>query len=292
MRSLSDAYIYEMSADKQPAITVTPGEEIEVETLDAFGGQITSNQDTLEDMDMDRANPATGPIYVDSAKPGDSLVIKIKDIQVHSPGVQGIVPGFGFLSESYDDPEVTLHEIDEVGVSFSDIVLPQDPMIGTIGVAPEKGSVHCHSPGAHGGNLDTPDIRPGSTLYLPIYHEGALLSLGDVHALQGDGEVCGVSIEVNSTTIIEVDTLEKEISTPMVENDEEFITLGSAETLEKAGKIALEAMIRYLAEEKGFSNQEAYKFSSIATDMKVSQVVNPLKTIRVSVKKKHLLNRS
>lgn len=288
MKSLSDSYIYEMSAEKQPAVKARPGETIEVETLDAFGGQITSDEDTLEGMDMDKANPATGPIYVDSAKPGDTLVVRIKDIQVHSPGVQGIVPGFGFLSETYDDPEVTLHEIKEGNISFSGLQLAQEPMIGTIGVAPETGSVHCHSPGTHGGNLDTPDIGPNSTLYLPVFHEGALLALGDVHALQGDGEVCGVSIEVGSTTTIEVDVLEGEISTPMLENEEEFITLGSGETMEEAGKIALEAMIDYLADHKGFSKQEAYKFCSIATDMQVSQVVNPLRTIRVSVKKEYL----
>lgn len=285
MKYLSGEFIYSMDKEHDAVLEVDPGEKVQVETLDAFGGQIASSDDTLANLDLDRANPATGPIYINSAEPGDTLVVKVENIEVKSPGVQGIVPGFGFLSDQFNESIVTLHEIDESGISFGDNKLPVQPMIGTIGVAPEEGPIPCNTPGRHGGNLDTKDIREGVKLLLPIFHEGALFSLGDAHALQGDGEVCGVSIEVGTSTTLELDIEKKEISTPMIDTEEEFIALGSAEKLEAAGRIALEAMISHIEKETAFSPAEAYRFCSVACDMKISQVVNPLKTVRVSVKK-------
>ncbi|MBS3792931.1 acetamidase/formamidase family protein [Candidatus Bipolaricaulota bacterium] len=288
MKTLDGEFIYEMDSSHEPVLEIDPGETVKVETLDAFGGQIKSKNDTLADLDMAKVNPATGPIYINSAKPGDTLAVEIKDIEVKSPGVQGIVPGFGFLSNQYDEPLVTIHEITEAGINFGDLVLPIQPMIGTIGVAPEGEGVPCNTPGKHGGNLDTPDVRAGVTLLLPVFHEGGLFSLGDGHALQGDGEVCGVSIEVATSTTLKIESREKSIPTPMIDSEEEFITLGSAEQLEDAGRIALKAMIAHIVEETSLSSVEAYKLCSVASDLKVSQVVNPLKTVRVSISKDYL----
>ncbi len=158
-------------------------------------------------------------------------------------------------------------------------------MIGTIGVAPEDDPVLCSTPGAHGGNLDTPDVKPGVTLAFPVFHEGALLSLGDGHALQGDGEVCGVSIEVATTTTLTVDVRKETIDTPIIESDDEFIAIGSDEDLEEACRAALRAVVDYLAKNTKLTPEDSYKLCSVASDTKVSQVVNPLRTARVSVKK-------
>jgi len=285
MKYLSGEFIYSMDKEHDPVLEVDPEEKVQIETLDAFGGQITSSDDTLADLDLSRANPATGPIYINLAEPGDTLVVKIEEIEVKTPGVQGIVPGFGFLSDQFDEPVVTLHEIDESVIGFGDSKLPLQPMIGTIGVAPKGDPVPCNTPGRHGGNLDTKDISEGVKLLLPIFHEGALFSLGDAHALQGDGEVCGVSIEVGTSTALELELKKRDISTPMIDTEEEFITLGSAEGFKEAGRIALEAMISHIEKETAFSAAEAYKFCSVACDMKISQVVNPLVTVRVSVEK-------
>lgn len=285
MRTLSGSFVYEMDKNVEPAWEVEPGETVKAETPDCFNGQIKSDEDTLEDLDMTQVNPATGPIYVKDAEPGDTLLVTIEEIKVKSPGVQGIVPGFGLLQDEFDEPLVTVHEIDEEGIEFEGKKLPVHPMIGTIGVAPEGEPVLCSTPGAHGGNLDTPDVRPGVTLRFPVFHEGALLSLGDGHALQGDGEVCGVSIEVATTTTLTVDVEKETISTPLIEGEEEFIALGSDEDLEGACRIALRTMVDYLSNNTTLSPQDAYKLCSVATDMKVSQVVNPLRTARVSVKK-------
>jgi len=288
MKTLGGEFIYEMDSSHEPALEIDSGETVKVETLDAFGGQIKSESDTLADLDMAKVNPATGPIYINSARPGDTLAVKLKDIEVKSPGVQGIVPGFGFLSDNYDEPVVTVHEITGSGIDFGDLNLPVKPMIGTIGVAPEGEAVPCNTPDRHGGNLDTPDVREGATLLLPVFHEGGLFSLGDAHALQGDGEVCGVSIEVATSTTLEIELRKESIPTPMIDSEKEFITIGSAEQLERAGRIALKAMIDYLTQNTSFSSVEAYKLCSVACDLKVSQVVNPLKTARVSISKDYL----
>jgi len=288
MKYLKDSYVYAMDKDNPPAITVEPGESIQVETLDAFGGGIESEADGFEKLEMDRVNPATGPIAVEGAEPGDTLKVKIKDIELNDQGVQGIVPGFGFLSERFSEPVVTLHRVSEGKISFGDKELKIDPMIGTIGVAPEGEAVPCNTPGPHGGNLDTIDVGPGATLFFPVFQQGALLSLGDAHAAQGDGEVCGVGIEIGTVTTLKVDVAKRSIETPRIETDERFMTLGSGETLEGAGKIALEAMIDYLSSKTDLSETEAYKFCSVAADMRISQVVNPLRTVRVIVPKKYL----
>ncbi len=280
MKSLSGEFIYSMDKEHDPVLRIDPGETVAVDTLDAFGDQINDESSTLADIDMDKINPATGPIYVNSADPGDALVVDVKKIEVKSPGVQGIVPGFGFLSERFDESVATLHKITEDNVGFKDLELPKKPMIGTIGVAPEGEGVPCNTPGRHGGNMDTPDVREGARLYLPVFQEGALFSLGDAHALQGDGEVCGVGIEVGTTT-----TLEKRIRTPMIETEEEFMTVGNAEELEEAGKEALEAMIDHLEKETELTPREAYKLCSVACNLKISQVVNPKKTVRASIDK-------
>ncbi|MFP4589602.1 MAG: acetamidase/formamidase family protein [Candidatus Bipolaricaulota bacterium] len=288
MKRLAGDFVYEMSKSKEPALEIKPGDKLQVETPDAFGGQIESPQDTLADLDMSRINPATGPVYVASASPGDTLVLKIEEIEVKSPGVQGIVPGFGFLQDEYDQSMVTTHKIDQEGIEFDGFTLPVKPMIGTIGVAPPEEPVPCNTPGRHGGNLDTPEIRAGATLYLPVFHEGGLFALGDGHALQGDGEVCGVAIEVATTTTLEVGLLGEKMETPMVQVNDEIIFLGSGKTISEAGKKALKAMIKYLEKETSLSSSQAYKFCSVACDMKISQVVNPQKTVRVSVNKKLL----
>lgn len=288
MKKLADKFIYQMSSDNPPAIEVEPGSEILVDSLDAFGGQIKRKEHTLDDVDMAEVNPATGPIYINGAKPGDTLKIDIKDIKLKEKGVQGIVPGFGLLKDKYSDPEVNVHPIKEGYVIFNEKVkIPVSPMVGTIGVAPKSGSVPCHTPGSHGGNLDTPDIRPGSTLFLPVFQPGALLALGDAHAVQADGEVCGVSIEIGTETLLKIDLVEKGINNPQIETEDNFITLGSGETLEQAGEIALSEMIKYLKSCCDFEGKEAYKLATLICDMRISQIVNPLKTVRVILPKKY-----
>lgn len=157
-------------------------------------------------------------------------------------------------------------------------------MIGTIGVAPEDGKIPCNTPGSHGGNLDTPFITENVKLLLPVFHEGALLALGDSHARQGDVEVSGISAEVSSTVKLRTNLSQNEyIKSPQIRYENKIITLGSAESIYKSAQKALSQMVKLINHEFGLMETSAYLLCTLIGDLKVSQVVNPLKTVGVEL---------
>ncbi|TRO48383.1 acetamidase, partial [Candidatus Bathyarchaeota archaeon] len=180
-----------------PIASVAPGEVVEVETWSALE-RVT--------------NPVTGPIEVEGAEAGDNLVIEILDIELPDEGTTAIFPSFGGLEGWLNlmEPRRKMCEIREGKVLYvtdggKTVELNADPFIGTIGVSPEFEAITTLSPGRHGGNMDCPDVRPGNTLILPVFRPGALLGLGDVHAVQGDGEVCGVAVEIPAVVTLRLD---------------------------------------------------------------------------------------
>jgi len=184
--------VYSFSAQHTPVAELTPGEILVVETADCFSGQIHEPGQCLDKIDMERINPVTGPFYVSGAEPGDILEVEILEIKTAGQGVIVIAPHMGVLGNQVNTPVVKIVKLSETNAVFAeDLSIPLQPMVGVIGVAPQEGEVSCGSPGQHGGNLDTKEIRPGSKVYLPVFHPGALLALGDVHALMGDGEISG-----------------------------------------------------------------------------------------------------
>ncbi len=278
---------YTFSPDNPPALRVTPGTTILFETLDALDGQIHSDADPATNVDLGHVNAATGPVYVEGAQPGDTLVAEILDIRVANWGAALIIPGFGFLQDTITGPYTKVFYTSPDGtVAYgSRMRLPLKPMVGTIGVAPLE-PITTLSSGAHGGNLDTTDIRAGCKVYLPVFVEGALFGVGDVHATMGDGEVCGTGIESEAEVTIRLD-LRKDlhIERPRLENERELMTLASGETLDVAIRTALLDMVRWLQQLHGLTPEEAYVLISLAGDVRIGQIVDPAVTVRVAVPK-------
>ncbi|UCD43794.1 MAG: acetamidase/formamidase family protein [Candidatus Bathyarchaeota archaeon] len=264
-----------------PIASVKPGEVVEVETWDALT-RVT--------------NPVTGPIEIEGAERGDTLVVEIMDIEMPDKGVTAIVSGFGALEgwlnlfeprrKECEIRDGMIHYVTEDGRTLE---IEADPFIGTIGVSPYFEAITTLSPGTHGGNMDCPDIRPGNTLMLPVFRPGALFALGDVHAVQGDGEVCGVAVEIPAVVTLRLG-LEKDrtIGWPRVESDDEIMTVGSARPLEDAARQAFREMVDWMASDYGWEREDAYMFLSLAARARIAQIVDPLYTVVVKLDRRYL----
>jgi acetamidase/formamidase len=226
-------------------------------------------------------------VYINGARPGDTLVAEILEIKPWNWGAALIIPGFGYLQDSLPGPFTKVFHYGNDGyLSWGDrLRIPLRPMIGTIGVAPQE-AITTLSSGAHGGNLDTTDICQGSKVYLPVLVEGALFGVGDVHATMGDGEVCGTGVECGAEITIRLDLLPgKTIPRPRIETPAEIMTVASAESLEQAIKTSLLDMVDWLTAEKQLTPEEAYVLISIAGDVRIGQIVDPAVTVRVALPK-------
>jgi len=285
-----------------PVATIVSGEVVEVETWDALGNVVNPDQTLEEALQRDLVlyeNPITGPIYVKGAKPGDTLSIEVLDIETPDMGVTVVMPGFGGL-EGWLHPSPPLTKFSKIvrgkaTYTLNDgreINIPLQPFIGTIGVSPASEAISTITPGRHGGNMDVPDICPGNKLYLPVEVEGALVGVGDVHAVQGDGEICGTAIEIPSIVTMKIDLIKnKKINWPRIESPDEIMTICSAKPLEDAVRLAFLELIRWLEEDYSIERYDAYMFLSLAAKMRLAQIVDPLFTI-VAKLPKTLLPRS
>jgi acetamidase/formamidase len=238
----------------------------------------------------------TGPISVEGAEPGDTLVVEILGIELPERGATTISPGFGGLEGWLNlmTPKTKISEIRDGAVHYvtdegTTVKVDVDPFIGTIGVSPRSEAINTLTPGTHGGNMDCPDVRPGNRLMLPVYQKGALFGLGDVHAVQGDGEVCGSAIEVPAVVKLRFEVLKgKTIGWPRVESDTEIMTVCSARPLEDAARLAYRELVRWMVEEYGWERDDAYMFLSIAAKARIAQIVDPLYTAVAKLPKRYL----
>jgi amidase len=195
--------IYSFSSRHEPVEYVKPGDLLLLETEDAFGGQIKNEEDSLDELDWSRVDGATGPVFVDDAEVGDTLVVEILDIKIKNEGAIVTVPKYGILGEKRFSPSTKIVRISSEHVYFNESVrVKVNPMIGTIGVAPELGEIPSGSLGKHGGNMDVKELTAGNKLYLPVFVEGALFAAGDMHAVQADGELCVSSAEVAGEVLL------------------------------------------------------------------------------------------
>jgi amidase len=288
MRRLgSEQFIYKMSAENKPVMTIESGETLVIETKDGFGGVIDSDADPFPVIDLERVNQTTGPIYVKGAQPGDALVVDIKKIILPKQGVTTIFPGFGALHDEFNAEWKKVCPIRAGKVIFpKGIKLPVRPVIGTIGVAPAQGAVGNLFPGPHGGNLDVNDVTEGAKILLPVFVPGALFSLGDGKAIMGDGEINGVGIEVAMTVTAKIGLIKgSKIARPRLENARSVMTIASSKTLEQASKTALRDMVDLLVEKTKLSREEAYALLGAVADIKIANVVDPEVTVRVAIPK-------
>jgi len=294
VRAEAGSVVYAFSPDMKPVLEVSAGDQIVFETMDCFGGQIRTPEDKFEDVGWDRINPATGPVYIRGAEAGDTLCVDILDIEVNDPGVMVAVPGMGFAPDYVKESATTIVPIRNGLVHLpNDVILEAKPMIGVIGTAPRQGSVPTGTPGPHGGNMDTKVIAEGATVYLPVEVDGALLAMGDLHALMGDGEVllCGVEAagRVRVATRVHKGLT---LPCPVVETDTAYYAVWSAETLDEASREVLAKGLELMAPALGISYADALALLSVKGNLQVSQVVDPLKTARLEIPKLILKGKS
>lgn len=283
--------IYEFNKDNAYTEKVASGTTIRIETYDCFQNQIQSADTEVSAINWNQINPATGPVYVEDAMPGDVLKVKIEKIEIGAQGVMVVGPELGIMGHRIEKMESKILPIKNDKVLFNDIELPINKMIGVIGVAPEGEGVNCGTPGAHGGNMDNKMIAEGATLYFPVFAEGALFSLGDFHAAMGDGEVSVSGVEVPGAATVTLEVIKGEtLHHPMLENDEVFTQIVSAATVDEAAKLATIEMIDRIVEKSGLPVSEVTMLMSAVGQSEICQIVDPLMTARFVVPK-WLLNK-
>ncbi len=289
MKISANNVVYSMSAENKAAGSCKPGDTVIFETKDCFSNQIQSEDKLFETTDWDTVNPATGPLNIEGAEPGDTLKVKIEKLKLNDQGVMVVVPEMGFLDNFVKLSETKIIPIENNKAVFSDkIKIDLNPMIGVIGTSPGKDeeAVPCGTPASHGGNMDTKVIAEGATLYFPVKVPGAMLAMGDLHAAMGDGEVSISGIEIAGEVTVKVDVIKnKSITDPMVEDNNAFYAIASGPSLDAAAKKASDNMFVFLEERLDLSANEIVMLMSAICDLQVSQVVDPEKTARMRVDK-------
>ncbi|PGZ61503.1 acetamidase [Bacillus cereus] len=277
--------IYAMSPENKPCMEVEIGSRLVFETYDCFENQIDSEDVVFQELDWNRINPATGPVYIKGAEPGDILVVTIEKIKITEQGVLTTGANLGVMGEELHENTVKVVSIHNEHVVFSsELQIPINPMIGVIGTAPKEESVSCGTPHDHGGNMDCKEINEGTTLLLPVNVSGALLALGDLHAAMGDGEIGVSGVEVAGEVTVTVQTIKgKQWPLPMAIQKGKIITIASEKLLDDAANRAVRNMVAFLYEELEMSKADATLLLSAAGNLKVCQVVDPLKTARMEL---------
>lgn len=290
-RLTPDQAVFDWSVDHPPLLAVASGSEAFFDMLDASGGQLgpDATLDEFRDLDQSHTMPISGPIVVEGALPGDVLEVEILEIGIGSHAWTGQRPGQGILTaEEFPDIWMNVWQLDGLRAHYRDgISVPLEPFPGMIGVTPAMPGHHTSDPPrSMGGNLDTRQLGVGSKLYLPIEVEGALFGIGDGHAAQGDGEVCGSAIEVPMTTTVrltvrkdlKLDCLEYEVSRPLERPSAAaagyYVTTGIEPDLYEAARLAVRRMVAHLARHHELDPQDAYGLCSVAADLKISEIVD------------------
>lgn len=274
MRVLTEGCrVYSLSRETPVAYVVEPGEVFVVETADAMDGQIPAQGACVAEVDATRANPMTGPIRVTGVQPGQTVAVRILDIDV---GAQG------WMSRS---PAGLLNEVENNLVHFAPgVCLAIRPMVGVLGVAPAVGSYTGKDAGRFGGNLDIKELQAGATLFMVAQVEGGGLVAGDVHALQADGESSGTGVEIGARITMGVEVLSEGLSDwPYFCRDGVLSTVGAAQDLSDACELAVAKLARMVGVASGMDEPRTRMFLSLVADVHVGQYVCPVKTAYASL---------
>lgn len=268
-----------MVGTQEAVLWAAPGEKVLFETYDCWGNGYREDLPKLK-------NPATGPLGIEGAKAGDLLKITIHRIEIEKDGYAATSDQFGYLAPLLDERKVSHFAIKDGRIQIGEgLSVPIDPMIGIIGVAPAE-AVDNYTPHEHGGNMDCKLITEGSTVFLRAQTDGGLLSVGDLHAAMGDGEVCVSGLEIPGKITLSVEILrESTLPTPFVETDGLYATIASRKTTDAALEAASIAMFTYLTEHHGIEKNTAATLMSLGGDLKICQVVDPQITARFEIPK-------
>ena len=281
----SDKAIYEFTNDMEAVVKVEQGEVFKVEAKDCFSNKVTSDASTLGSLGSHDINPATGPIYVEGAEPGDILKVKILDIEVADQGITGTLSDSGIFHDIEVESVIKTLDIVNGHFEFEGIKIPIDPMVGVIGVAPAKedGNWETATPWKHGGNMDSSTIRKGATVYFPVNVEGGLLALGDCHALMADGEI-SLGIEIAGRVTLEAEVIKnKKINWPIVSDKENTAVIAAGKDLNEAAYNASKEAVRLLEKAFDLSFGDAYALGSLIMNLQIAQAVNATHTVRGAI---------
>lgn len=298
MRSKSDYTIHSQhhhfgwDNSIKPAERIAPGSTVEFECIDSSGGQLSpeSTVADMSDLSFDRINPVTGPIFVDGAEPGDTLKITIEEFKPSGFGWTANISGFGLLAADFKEPALKIWSYDKTSMEPAfwgrNARVPLKPFAGTIGNAlAENGHHSVVPPRRVGGNLDIRDLGAGTVLYLPVEVDGALFSVGDTHAAQGDGEVCGTAIESPMNTVLTFE-LEKQAHLEMprfttpgpvarhLDAKGYEVTTGVGSDLMEGARAAVSQMVELIAGRYNIAPVEAYMLCSVCGDLRISEIVD------------------
>jgi amidase len=295
-------YVY---ATAEPVARLKPGDILDTNTLDCFGNALKKPGDTLSMAKGD--NPLAGPFFIESAEPGDTLAVKILDLQVDGDmGIGAFAPGFGALNETNYTPmlhpplpeRVWLYPIDHAANTATfkaldsgfSVKIPLHPFFGCIGVAPSNGEARSSIvPAEFGGNMDSPEASVGNTVYFPVNVKGGLLYLGDGHAAMGDGEIAGTAIEVPLKARVQVSVIKgRKINWPQFENDDAIMTVGAYRPLDDALRIAFTELVGWIHQDYGLSELDAYELLSKVAKIHLNEMVDPNYVVVASIEKKYL----
>ncbi|GAA1586840.1 acetamidase/formamidase family protein [Leucobacter aridicollis] len=269
---------------------VALGESFECETQDCYAGQITSEAVLRPHIDMAHFNRATGPVYVEGVRAGAMIRVEVEAIELADTGIMALSPGLGVLGDRISVPSTRLVPIRD-GHAWVTPATPVAlaPMIGVLGVAPSGEPVGSSWPGTHGGNLDTRLLQAGTALFLRARHDGALLAVGDLHAVQGDGELGGTGVEIAGRVRLRVERAVVQGEEmyagelPALRHEGGLSLLASAATIEEAIRTGFAAAVDVIQVWQGLAWEDAYRTASLIVRSEVSQAVNPLVTARITI---------
>ena len=295
-----EAIHHRWNAALPPALTIRSGDTVHFRCRDSSDGQVTP-QSTVADflrIDRDRIHALTGPVFVEDAQPGDVLQVDILDVRHGGWGWSSIINGLGFLDERFREPTLFIWTLEgDVSISMNPARVPLRPFCGIMGVAPaQDGEFRTRPPGPFGGNMDVRDLTRGAMLYLPVMRPGALFSTGDVHAAQGNGEVCINGIETPAEVSLRFRVRRDfPLSAPMAETPAlpapsamtgEWLMIEAHENALTAAAAATSRMIDFIARRWGLSPEHAYILCSATMSLRLSQVVNrPMVTVTAALPK-------
>jgi len=268
--------IYRFAPSIAPVLQADPGEEVLFETLDAANGWVKTAEDAVDlkrTRDPQKVNPATGPVFIVGAEPGDTLVVDILEITLGTRAYTRLIPGAGVLANEVKTPRGKVVKVRGGWIDFGGgVTFPVRPMVGVLGTAPLSGEISTFQPGDHGGNMDLLDASEGARVYLPVNVSGALFALGDVHASMGDGEASGGALETDGEVRARFSLNKDErISRPWIEHKNKWITYGSGAALEEAIRVATRDMVNLLRTKLGLDKEEAFMLVSVTGDIRMGQ---------------------
>lgn len=269
---------FSFSSNHAPKAYAGSGDMVKFCCKDCYSEQIIEDGYDFTKINMKLNNPATGPLYIKEAVPGDVLRVEIISIDLKSEGSMCARTGSGIYEiEGCHCRRFPI--VNDTIIFDNDIRIPIKPMIGVIGTSPKEEEISTQTPGEHGGNLDIKDLVVGSLLYLPVNVPGALLSMGDIHAVQGDGETVICAMEMSGDITIKVDVLKNrsDIPTPFIVTNEKYITTSADKSLDVCSKEAARKMHKFLQEHSNLSDAQSGLILSLAGNLRISQVVNPKK---------------